>query len=91
MGRNDKNSGRGDPENKKGQQGPPRSGGNRSLQPAYAFQGGRARADDGRSGYGSESVRPYLRAQLRLKELLAPAGNLEGWVKRATKRGGWER
>jgi hypothetical protein len=26
--------------------------------------------EDGRSGYGSESVRPYLRAQLRLKELL---------------------
>lgn len=31
---------------------------------------GRASADDGRSGYGSESVRPYLRAQLRLKELM---------------------
>lgn len=27
---------------------------------------------EGRSGYGSESVRPYLRAQLRLKELLNP-------------------
>ena len=27
-------------------------------------------AEDGRSGYGSESVRPYLRAQLRLKELM---------------------
>jgi hypothetical protein len=33
---------------------------------------GRASAsDEGRSGYGSESVRPYLRAQLRQKELLA--------------------
>lgn len=32
---------------------------------------GRANAaDEGRSGYGSESVRPYLRAQLRLKELM---------------------
>lgn len=31
---------------------------------------GRGNADDGRSGYGSESVRPYLRAQLRLKELM---------------------
>jgi len=32
---------------------------------------GRAKASDmGRSGYGSESVRPYLRAQLRVKELL---------------------
>lgn len=31
---------------------------------------GRASADDGRSGYGSESVRPYLRAQLKLKELM---------------------
>ena len=35
---------------------------------------GRAAASDaGRSGYGSESVRPYLRAQLRLKELMGSA------------------
>ena len=53
--------------------------------PAYAFAGSRATADDGRSGYGSESVRPYLRAQLKLKELLAPAGNLEGWIKRSKR------
>lgn len=33
---------------------------------------GRAQAsDEGRSGYGSESVRPYLRAQLKFKELMA--------------------
>ena len=32
-------------------------------------RGGNATAsDEGRSGYGSESGRPYLRAQLRLKE-----------------------
>ena len=29
-----------------------------------------ARASGGHSGYGSESVRPYLREQLRLKALL---------------------
>jgi hypothetical protein len=29
-------------------------------------------AEAGRSGRGSESVRPYLRAQLKLKELLVP-------------------
>jgi hypothetical protein len=29
-----------------------------------------AAADDGRSGYGSDSVRPYLRALLRRKELM---------------------
>jgi hypothetical protein len=29
-------------------------------------------AAPGRSGRGSESVRPYLRAQLKLKELLVP-------------------
>ena len=33
---------------------------------------GRALADAGRSGRGSESVRPFLRAQLKLKELLVP-------------------
>ena len=33
---------------------------------------GRALADPGRSGRGSESVRPFLRAQLRLKALLVP-------------------
>jgi hypothetical protein len=33
---------------------------------------GRALASGGRSGRGSESVRPYLRAQLKLKELLVP-------------------
>lgn len=33
---------------------------------------GRAQASVGRSGRGSESVRPYLRAMLQLKELLTP-------------------
>ncbi|MGE4240764.1 hypothetical protein [Ramlibacter sp.] len=33
--------------------------------------------DAGRSGYGSESVRPYLRAQLRQKELMS--GPQLGW------------
>ncbi|MBC5767223.1 hypothetical protein [Ramlibacter albus] len=36
-------------------------------------RGKRRSRDDGRSGYGSESVRPYLRAQLRAKELLQGA------------------
>ena len=31
---------------------------------------GNPAANEGRSGYGSESVRPYLRAQLRAKELI---------------------
>ena len=33
---------------------------------------GRAGASAGRSGRGSESVRPYLRAMLKMKELLTP-------------------
>ena len=31
---------------------------------------GRALADSGRSGRGSESVRPFLRAQLKLQQLM---------------------
>lgn len=69
----------GDPENRRP------SGGNRGA-PRNRRAGfvGRASAS-GHSGYGSESVRPHLRDQLRLKELLAtpfpapeeekPAGN----------------
>ena len=61
----DKNLRSGDPENRRN------SGGNRSAsrgkQAGYV---GTASAS-GRSGYGSESVRPFLRAQLKLKELLA--------------------
>jgi hypothetical protein len=33
---------------------------------------GRARAKRGRSGYGMESIRPHLRAQLAQHELLRP-------------------
>jgi hypothetical protein len=36
----------------------------------------RPAANEGHGGYGSESVRPYLRAQLRLKEMMLRAGNL---------------
>lgn len=66
VGRDDRNSGNGDPERRQ-----PRQGSGVRRQQGYV---GRAQANDaGRSGYGSESVRPYLRAQLRLKELLANA------------------
>jgi hypothetical protein len=48
---------------------------------------GRANADDGRSGYGSESVRPYLRAQLRHKELMqAPQLNNVVLVERRKRK-----
>jgi hypothetical protein len=54
-----------DPENRRS------SGGTRSASRSkQAGYVGQASAS-GRSGYGSESVRPYLRAQLKLKELLA--------------------
>lgn len=66
VGRENRYSGIGDPERRQQRQG---SGVRR--QQGYV---GRAQANDaGRSGYGSESVRPYLRAQLRLKELMANA------------------
>jgi hypothetical protein len=53
-----------DPENRRS------SGGNRSTSRARRSDFDRAGAS-GRSGYGSDSVRPYLRAQLKMKELLA--------------------
>jgi hypothetical protein len=81
MGRDDGKSGRGDPENK--QRSPPRSSSARK-QVGYL---GRATANDaGHSGYGSESVRPYLRAQLRFKELMA-SPFAEGWKKLGKKTG----
>lgn len=53
-----------DPENRRS------SGGTRSASRGkQAGFVGQASAS-GRSGYGSDSVRPYLRAQLKLKELL---------------------
>lgn len=64
MGRDDKNSGRGDPENKRSA---PRGSGARRQ---TGFLGRATAQDAGHSGYGSESVRPYLRAQLKLKELM---------------------
>lgn len=82
MGREDrKNSGPGDPENKRS---PPRHSGARK-QTGYSI---RATANDvGHSGYGSESVRPYLRAQLKLKELLGtPFGALDAWNKRRSDK-----
>jgi hypothetical protein len=42
-------------------------------QTGYVGRPGNA-GEGGHHGYGSESVRPYLRAQLRLKELMARAG-----------------
>ena len=42
------------------------------TQPPAERPGRAQAAPAGRSGRGSESVRPYLRAQLRLKELLIP-------------------
>jgi len=55
----------GDPENRRS------SGGNREA-PRARQAGYVSRASaSGRSGYGSDSVRPYLRAQLKLKELMA--------------------
>jgi hypothetical protein len=71
VGREDikRGPGEGKPELPRQRQGPRGSGPRR--QTGYV---GRATANDaGRSGYGSESVRPYLRAQLRLKELMAEA------------------
>jgi hypothetical protein len=45
-------------------------------------------SDAGHSGYGSESVRPYLRAQLRLKELLGtPFAALDTWNRRRSDKG----
>lgn len=56
----------GDPENRRP------SGGNRGAQRnRRAGYVGRASAS-GHSGYGSESVRPLLRDQLKLKELMVP-------------------
>lgn len=63
-----KTSGGRDPDNR--QRSVPRGSGARK-QSGIA---GRATANEGgRSGYGLESIRPYLRAQLRLKELMASA------------------
>jgi hypothetical protein len=70
-GRPDK--GGGDPENRRKRNGlangPPAR-----RPPGYVS---RAVAGGGRSGYGSESVRPYLRAQLKMKELLMPPPPLD--------------
>jgi hypothetical protein len=63
-----KTSGGRDPDSR--QRSAPRGSGARK-QTGYV---GRATASDaGHSGYGVESIRPYLRAQLRLKELMASA------------------
>lgn len=61
MSRNDKTSGMGDPENRR-----PKRSSPRSRQGGYL---NRATAS-GRSGYGAESIRPYLRAQLKLKDMM---------------------
>jgi hypothetical protein len=43
------------------------------MQRQPASKPGRAAAsEEGHSGHGSESVRPHLRAMLKLKELLVP-------------------
>ncbi len=62
MSRNDKTSGMTDPEKRK----PPKRSAPRSRQGGYVT---RATAS-GRSGYGADSVRPYLRAQLKLKDMM---------------------
>jgi len=42
---------------------------------------------DGRSGHGTESIRPYLRAQLKLKELMqGPQLGFAGVERRAKPR-----
>jgi hypothetical protein len=51
----------GDPESRR-----PKRSASRSRQGGYI---NRATAS-GRSGYGADSVRPYLRAQLRLKDMM---------------------
>ncbi|MES2939125.1 MAG: hypothetical protein V4864_15675 [Pseudomonadota bacterium] len=62
MSKNDRTSGMGDPEQRR----PPKRSTPRSRQGGYV---NRATAS-GRSGYGVESVRPYLRAQLKLKDMM---------------------
>lgn len=91
MKRDDKTSGNGDPENKDKRKRSAPPGKTRRL----ASDISRALAcDEGHSGYGSESVRPYLRAQLQLKELLGtPFMPPEPWEEhqkrtRKTPRGG---
>ncbi|MBI5275988.1 MAG: hypothetical protein HY854_05955 [Burkholderiales bacterium] len=73
MARNERNSGRNGPEYRT-RTTQLRDSGPRKQQGGSI---GRAGASEpGHGGYGSESVRPYLRAQLRLKELMARSGNL---------------
>ena len=82
MGREDKSSGRGDPENRRSTS---RSGGARK-QSSFLVRPFAA-SEKGRSGYGSESVRPYLRAQLKLKELLgSPFTPLDPWERLVRKK-----
>lgn len=86
MGREDrKNSAaRGDPEHKR----PEARGSPKRRQTGDVDRIDRAAATDtGHSGYGSESVRPYLRAQLRMKELfVTPFGLAEQWDKRRSNK-----
>jgi hypothetical protein len=85
VGREDRKSSgaRGDPEQKR----PDLRGSGKRRQSRDVDRGDRAAASDtGHSGYGSESVRPYLRAQLKLKELFGtPFGQIEEWDKRRSK------
>jgi hypothetical protein len=62
----------------------------RRLRPNYRYDGPERRSGGrGRSGYGMESIRRYLRAQLELHSLLRPGfpppddepGALFGWSK----------
>lgn len=79
MGSQDK-KGLGDPEHKRN----PRGSGARKQ---TGYLGHATAGDAGHSGYGSESVRPYLRAQLKLKELLGtPFGAIEAWGKRRSDK-----
>ena len=63
MPRNNRESGRGPPSLQRGTI--PKKQTTSSARPSAG--------EPGRSGYGSESVRPFLRAQLRLKELMGAA------------------
>jgi hypothetical protein len=86
VGREDRKSSgaRGDPEHKR----PDARGSPKRRQTGDVDRTDRAAArDTGHSGYGSESVRPYLRAQLKMKELFGtPFGLVEEWDKRRSKK-----
>lgn len=86
MGFDDKKSDRGDPEHKHST---PRGSGVRKQ---TSFLARAFASDSGRSGYGSESVRPYLRAQLRLRELMgAPFQGPQAWDQMVRKKARKER